>query len=101
MSVTVENPTDAQAIRPFTIPVVPDSELDALRARVTATRWPDKELARYWANDHDWRRCEAKLRTLPHFMTTIDELDRGCHFAAWQEPALFTDELRADFRPMR
>jgi pimeloyl-ACP methyl ester carboxylesterase len=31
----------------------------------------------------------------------FNEVDRGCHFAAWQEPALFTSELRAAFRPLR
>jgi pimeloyl-ACP methyl ester carboxylesterase len=91
MSVTIEDPAGATAIRPFTIPKVPDAELEALRARITATRWPDKEtvtddsqgvplamvqeLARYWAADYDWRRCEAKLNALPHFMTEIDGLD--------------------------
>jgi len=54
------------AIRPFTINV-PQAELDELRRRILATRWPEKEtvadtsqgvqlatmqeLARYWAND--------------------------------------------------
>ncbi|WP_239155607.1 epoxide hydrolase N-terminal domain-containing protein [Amycolatopsis sp. FDAARGOS 1241] len=32
-------------------------------------------LARYWANEYDWRRCEEKLKTLPHFITEIDGLD--------------------------
>ena len=31
----------------------------------------------------------------------FNELDRGCHFAAWQEPTLFSAELRAAFRPLR
>jgi len=31
----------------------------------------------------------------------FNEVDRGCHFAAWQEPALFTAELRAAFRSLR
>ena len=34
-----------------------------------------QELARYWANEYDWRRCEAELNALPQFMTTIDGLD--------------------------
>ena len=34
-----------------------------------------QELARYWATDYDWRKCEAKLNALPHFMTEIDGLD--------------------------
>ena len=91
MSVTIENSAGATAIRPFTIPKVPEAELEALRARIAATRWPDKEtvtddsqgvplamlqeLARYWAADYDWRKCEAKLNALPHFMTEIDGLD--------------------------
>ena len=30
---------------------------------------------RYWATEYDWRRCEAKLNGLPHFITEIDGLD--------------------------
>jgi pimeloyl-ACP methyl ester carboxylesterase len=86
-----EDSAGTAAIRPFTIPEVPETELEALRARITATRWPDEELvpdhsqgpkqavvqelARYWANDYDLRRCEARLSALPHFMTEIDGLD--------------------------
>lgn len=82
---------DSSAIRPFTVPVVPQSALDDLRKRVVATRWPEKEtvadmsqgvqlatmqkLSRYWATDYDWRKCEAKLKALPQFVTTIDGLD--------------------------
>ena len=82
---------DSIAIRPFNVPVVPQGALDDLRKRVAATRWPEKEtvadmsqgvqlatmqkLARYWANDYDWRKCEAKLKALPQFVTTIDGLD--------------------------
>jgi len=31
----------------------------------------------------------------------FNEVDRGCHFAAWQEPALFATEVRAAFRSLR
>ena len=31
----------------------------------------------------------------------FNEVDRGCHFAAWQEPALFAAEVRAGFRSLR
>jgi hypothetical protein len=34
-----------------------------------------QELARYWATEHDWRRCEARLNALPQFMTQIDGVD--------------------------
>ncbi|MFC9554929.1 epoxide hydrolase family protein [Rhodococcus sp. NPDC056960] len=78
------------AIRPFTVEF-PETELQALRQRIAATRSPDKEtvadqsqgtelatsraLAQYWASDYDWRRCEAKLNALPQFVTEIDGLD--------------------------
>ena len=91
MSATTEKPAGATAVRPFTIPVTPEAELEALRARVASTRWPGRELvtdhsqgvqlavitelARHWASEYDWRRCEAKLSALPHFITEIDGLD--------------------------
>src|SRR4051812_20473367 len=81
---------DADAIRPFHI-TIPDEALTDLKQRVQATRWPDKEtvsdqsqgvplatlqaLARYWATDYDWRKCEAQLNALPNFITTIDGVD--------------------------
>ena len=42
MAVTTENSAGATAIRPFTIEF-PEAELDDLRARIAATRWPEKE----------------------------------------------------------
>ena len=81
---------DATEIRPFTIEF-PEADLDDLRARIAATRWPDGEyvsdfsqgvqltfiqaLARYWATDYNWRPCEARLNALPNFITEIDGLD--------------------------
>ena len=78
------------AIRPFQVNT-PETELTELRRRVNATRWPEREtvaddtqgvqlatiqkLARYWATDYDWRKCEARLKALPHFITEIDGLD--------------------------
>ncbi|NYF57329.1 epoxide hydrolase family protein [Micromonospora purpureochromogenes] len=86
MSATPDN----SMIRPFTVEV-PEAELKALRERILATRWPEKEtvddqsqgpqlatmkeLARYWANDYDWRKVEARLNSLPQFITEIDGLD--------------------------
>jgi pimeloyl-ACP methyl ester carboxylesterase len=32
-------------------------------------------LARYWAAEYDWRKCEARLNALPQFITEIDGLD--------------------------
>src|SRR2546423_5847659 len=84
-------PAEDRSIRPFTVPIVPQGALDDLRKRITATRWPEKEtvadqtqgvqiatmqkLASYWGKDYDWRKCEAKLKALPNFVTTIDGLD--------------------------
>jgi pimeloyl-ACP methyl ester carboxylesterase len=30
-----------------------------------------------------------------------NKLDRGGHFAAWEQPQLFSEEVRAGFRPLR
>jgi pimeloyl-ACP methyl ester carboxylesterase len=90
MTVATAKPPSATAIRPFTIET-PETDLGDLRARIAATRWPEKEtvadqsqgprletmqkLARYWLNDYDWRKCEATLNALPQFITRIDGLD--------------------------
>ncbi|WP_326816282.1 epoxide hydrolase [Streptomyces sp. NBC_01762] len=86
MSVT----SDQHAIRPFTFEF-PEADLKDLRARIEATRWPEREtvadqsqgtqlatvqkLARYWAREYDWRKVEAKLNSYPQFITEIDGLD--------------------------
>jgi pimeloyl-ACP methyl ester carboxylesterase len=92
------------AIRPFHVDVS-DAELDDLRRRIKATRWPEQEtvkdesqgvrlatiqeLARYWGTDYDWRRCEAKLNALPQFITEIDGLDiHFIHVRSKHEDAL-------------
>jgi pimeloyl-ACP methyl ester carboxylesterase len=91
-------------VKPFTVNI-PDADLVDLRRRITATRWPDREtvpdssqgvqlatmqdLARYWATDYDWRKCEAKLNALPQFLTEIDGLDIHCiHVRSKHENAL-------------
>ncbi|HJW52465.1 MAG TPA: epoxide hydrolase [Burkholderiaceae bacterium] len=78
------------AIRPFRVSF-PEAQLTDLRQRVKATKWPEREtvadasqgvqlattqaLARYWATEYDWRKCEAKLNAQPQFITEIDGLD--------------------------
>src|SRR5512133_3474780 len=87
MSTTVETTTD---IRPFHVEI-PDEQIDDLRRRIAATRWPSmelvedrsqgvqlealQELARYWASDYDWRKAETKLNALPQFTTEIDRTE--------------------------
>jgi pimeloyl-ACP methyl ester carboxylesterase len=101
MSTTVETARD---IRPFHVDV-PQEELEDLRRRIGATNWPEKEtvadqsqgvplamiqqLARYWATDYDWRRCEARLNALPQFITELDGLDiHFLHVRSQHEDAL-------------
>ena len=84
-------PSAADAsIHPFRIDI-PEQALVDLRRRIAATKWPEQEtvtdasqgvqlatmqkLARYWATEHDWRKCEARLNALPQFITEIDGLD--------------------------
>src|SRR4051794_29696293 len=90
MSVTTDRSTEATAIRSLTIDV-PEADLEDLRARLAATRWPEREtvddasqgvqlatlqaLAHYWETEYDWRKCEAKLNSVPNFTTEIDGLD--------------------------
>ena len=86
-----EQAADRTAIRPFPKVKVPEAELTDLRRRINATRWPEREqvadaiqgvqlatmqkLAQYWGNEHDWRKCEAKINAVPNFITEIDGLD--------------------------
>jgi pimeloyl-ACP methyl ester carboxylesterase len=91
-------------VRPFRIDV-PEEDLVDLRRRIAATKWPEKEpvddlsqgvplatmqeLARYWAEEYDWRKCEEKLKALPHFITEIDGLDiHFIHVRSEHEDAL-------------
>jgi pimeloyl-ACP methyl ester carboxylesterase len=84
---TVETATE---IRPFHFET-PEEQLDDLRRRIAATRWPSKELvpdrsqgvqlatiralADYWANEYDFGRVEARLNALPQFTTQIDGVE--------------------------
>ena len=48
-----------------------------------------KALAQYWATEYDWRRCEAKINSFPHFITEIDGLDiHFIHLRSKHENAL-------------
>jgi pimeloyl-ACP methyl ester carboxylesterase len=86
-------------IRAFRVDM-PGEAIADLRRRINATRWPEREtvtddsqgvrlammqeLASYWGSDYDWRKCEARLNDLPHFMTEIDGLD--IHFIHVRSP---------------
>ncbi|WP_192798230.1 epoxide hydrolase family protein [Brucella intermedia] len=78
------------SIRPFHFRAS-DEALADLRRRIAATKWPSRELvgddtqgvqletmrklAQYWSTDYDWRRVEARLESLPQFVTNIDGVD--------------------------
>ena len=40
-------------------------------------------------------------RAYPDNLIYFNELDRGGHFAAWEQPQLFSHEMRAAFRTLR
>ncbi|MFI7067578.1 epoxide hydrolase family protein [Kribbella sp. NPDC050124] len=96
MSTTVDA---AAGVRSFEVGV-PQEQLEDLRRRVLATRWPSRELvkdrsqgvqqavlqelARYWTSEYDWRRCEARLNGLPQFTTEIDGVQ--IHFIHVRSP---------------
>jgi epoxide hydrolase-like protein len=78
------------AVRPFRVDI-PKENLDDLRRRIAATRWPSKELvedlsqgvqlatlhelARYWTTDYDFGRVEARLNALDQFTIEIDGVE--------------------------
>ncbi len=86
-------------ITPFVVSV-PEEELSGLRARLTATRWPDQlqpgswedgadlryvqELCDYWRHEFDWRAAEATLNRWPQFLVTID--GQRLHFVHARSP---------------
>jgi pimeloyl-ACP methyl ester carboxylesterase len=96
MSSTVETATE---IRPFHFEI-PEEKIGDLRRRIAATRWPSKELvddrsqgvqlatlkelARYWAEDYDFGKLEARLNELPQFTTEIDGVE--IHFIHVRSP---------------
>ena len=103
MSDSTRASADAE-VRPFRIEV-PERDIDDMRRRIEATRWPTKELvadrsqgvqlaalqelARYWTSEYDWRKCEARLNALPQFKTTIDGVDiHFIHVRSAHEDAL-------------
>jgi len=101
MSTTVETATE---IRPSPVEI-PEEQIDDLRRRIAATRWPSKELvpnrsqgvqlatmqelARYWTTDYDFGKLEERLNALPQFTTEIDGVDiHFIHVRSQHEDAL-------------
>jgi pimeloyl-ACP methyl ester carboxylesterase len=104
MAVTPGQQAGATDIREFRVEF-PDEAVDDLRHRIVATRFPDREtveddtqgvplavmqdLARYWATEYDWRKCEARLNAVPNCVTEIDGVDiHFIHVRSKHEDAL-------------
>jgi pimeloyl-ACP methyl ester carboxylesterase len=94
----------ATEIRPFNLEIT-EKQIDDLRRRIAATRWPTKELvddrsqgvqlamlkalADYWTSEYDFGRLEARLNTLPQFTTEIDGVEiHFIHVRSQHEDAL-------------
>jgi len=101
MSTTGEAATE---IRPLHV-AFSEAQIDDLRRRIAATRWPKRELiddrsqgvqlaaaqalARYWVDEYDFGRVEARLNKVPQFVTQIDGVDiHFIHVTSSQENAL-------------
>jgi pimeloyl-ACP methyl ester carboxylesterase len=101
MSATVQTATD---VRPFHVDIA-EEQIDDLRRRIAATRWPTKELvedrsqgvqlatlkalADYWASEYDFGRVEERLNALPQFTTEIDGVEiHFIHVRSQHEDAL-------------
>lgn len=86
-------------IKPFKIEI-PEPELEDLRRRLSATRWPEREtvddwsqgiplsyvqeVCAYWAEKYDWRAREALLNQWSQFKTEVEGLD--IHFIHARSP---------------
>jgi pimeloyl-ACP methyl ester carboxylesterase len=87
VSTAVETATE---IRPFQVEIR-EKQIDDLRGRIAATRWPSQELvddrtqgvqlatlkslADYWTTEYDFGRVAERLNALPQFTTEIDGVD--------------------------
>ena len=87
------------AILPFQL-AVPESDLEDLRRRLRATRWPEPEtpddwsqgtpllymqdICHYWADNYNWRTCEDLLNGWDQFQTEVDGVD--IHFLHLKSP---------------
>jgi epoxide hydrolase len=79
----------SERIEPYRIEVA-EEELEDLRRRLRATRWPEREtvddwsqgvplawlqeVCLYWADGYDWRACERRLNGWPLLRTALDGL---------------------------
>jgi pimeloyl-ACP methyl ester carboxylesterase len=101
MSTTVERSTEIRAFETE----FPQDQVDELRRRIAATRWPSKELvddrsqgvqlatlralADYWTSEYDAGRVAERLNALPQFTTEVDGVEiHFIHVRSQHENAL-------------
>ena len=68
-----------------------DKAPPAVKVPVAFTTFPGE----IFASPRSW------VETVYPGLAYFNQVDRGGHFAAWEEPALFTSELRAAFKSLR
>jgi hypothetical protein len=85
---------------------VPEGDIEDLRDRLRRTRWPEaetvddwsqgtplayaRELCRYWLDEYDWAKAQARLNHFPQFRTSVD----GWTFTS----STFVPRTRAPYR---
>jgi hypothetical protein len=78
------------APKPFRVDI-PQGTIDRILSRVREAQWPDrldaadwrygtnwdymKALAKYWAEQYDWRKAEANLNRYPQFLARVGDFD--------------------------
>jgi len=95
-------------VRSFHV-TIPEEALVDLRRRIAATRWPDQETIAHQSQVSSRPSCRswfrigatAGVRRKRSSTPYRHEVDKGGHFAAWEQPELFSAELRAAFRSLR
>ena len=99
MSVTPER-SGGSAIRAFRVDI-PDEALEDLRRRIAATRLPSQELVYTTFPGEIFRAPRSWVEQSYPSLSYFNEVDKGGHFAAWEEPELFATEIRAAFHSLR
>jgi pimeloyl-ACP methyl ester carboxylesterase len=96
--------SNSNAIRPFNVKIA-EADIVDLRRRLAHARLPEQEtvpdktqgvqlktirqLLHHWEKNYDWRKVEARINSVPNFITEIDGLDiHFMHIRSKHEDAL-------------
>lgn len=85
------------SIRPFTVHF-PQAALDNLRKRIAATQWPQRETI---PDDSQGVPLATWTERAYPKLIYYKKHDKGGHFAAWEQPQLLSEDVRAGFRSLR